>query len=140
MPNDNIDNTGELPTQDVSESLPDQESLAKKTNLPKTTSSAKVAANRRNASKSTGPRTQAGKARSRWNAMQHGLLAKRLFTRQESDREAFTHLLESLCEDCQPDGTLEEMLVERMAVGYYRLQVAYGYEAEHSTSPRDFFL
>ena len=135
MPKDNIDNTRELPTQDVNESPQDQDSLAKKTNLPKATSSAKVAANRRNARQSTGPRTQAGKARSRWNAVQHGLLAKCLFTRDESDRAAFTHLLESLREDWQPDGTLEEMLVERIAVGYYRLHVAFGYEAEHSRSP-----
>lgn len=35
-----------------------------------------IAANRRNALKSTGPRTPEGKARSRWNALKHGILAK----------------------------------------------------------------
>jgi hypothetical protein len=37
------------------------------------TSKAKIAANRRNAARSTGPRTAAGKARSRRNALWHGL-------------------------------------------------------------------
>jgi hypothetical protein len=36
-------------------------------------SAAKKAANRRNAQKSTGPRSTAGKARTRYNALQHGL-------------------------------------------------------------------
>jgi hypothetical protein len=37
------------------------------------TSAAKIAANRRNAQRSTGPRSAAGKARTRYNALQHGL-------------------------------------------------------------------
>ena len=39
------------------------------------TSEAKIAANRRNAKRSTGPRTAAGKARVRCNALRHGLAA-----------------------------------------------------------------
>ena len=39
------------------------------------TSEAKIAANRRNAQRSTGPRTAAAKARVRRNALQHGLAA-----------------------------------------------------------------
>jgi len=38
-------------------------------------SEAKMATNRANSLKSTGPRTMAGKARSRLNALKHGILA-----------------------------------------------------------------
>jgi hypothetical protein len=37
-----------------------------------------IAANRRNANRSTGPRTQSGKSRSRANALRHGLLSNAL--------------------------------------------------------------
>jgi len=38
----------------------------------------KIEANRKNAKKSTGPKTSVGKAMSSWNSTQHGLLSKRL--------------------------------------------------------------
>ena len=38
------------------------------------TSAAKIAANRRNARRSTGPRSAAGKARARHNRFRHGLV------------------------------------------------------------------
>jgi hypothetical protein len=67
-------------------------------------------------------------------------LAKRLFTRNESDRPSFDHLLESLREDWQPDGTLEEILLEKIAIGYYKLHVVYGYEAENAQNSVEFFF
>ena len=42
------------------------------------TSSKQIQANRANAKKSTGPKTEAGKARSRRNAWKHGLTAETL--------------------------------------------------------------
>ena len=43
----------------------------------KSTSQRRVAANRRNCQKSTGP-TERGKSHSRWNAVKHGILSKAL--------------------------------------------------------------
>ena len=43
-----------------------------------TVSERKLAANRQNAKRSTGPRTVQGKARSRFNALKHGFLAKQI--------------------------------------------------------------
>ena len=46
-----------------------------------------VAANRRNALRSTGPRTAAGKLASSQNALRHGLTARRAFVPDEDARE-----------------------------------------------------
>ena len=43
---------------------------------PKHVTERQLAANRRNAGASTGPRTAEGKAASRWNALKHGALAQ----------------------------------------------------------------
>ena len=50
-----------------------------------------IAANRRNASKSTGPRTEEGKQRSRCNAVRHGLTAETVIAALEDaeDYKAF---------------------------------------------------
>src|SRR4051812_18596608 len=57
----------------------------------KMVSEKRVAANRRNALLSTGPRTKQGKAVSRMNALRHGLLARQVVARgylhQESEQE-----------------------------------------------------
>ena len=124
------------PTHDVGMETHEKNSSAEENHPPKIVSPAKVAANRRNAQKSTGPRTTEDKARSRWNAVQHGLLAKRLLAPEATDRDAWIHLLESLREDWQPEGTLEEILVERIAMGYWRLHTVYGYEVDFARPPK----
>jgi len=55
------------------------------------TSFKQIAANRRNASKSTGPKTQQGKQRARCNAIRHGLTAETVITALEDaeDYRAF---------------------------------------------------
>ena len=85
----------------------------------------KVQANRRNALKSTGPKTSEGKRFSRWNALKHGLLAQEVVISEGMGAEyraEFRNLLRQLRHDLEPSGTLEEILVEKIAVCYWRLR------------------
>ena len=91
---------------------------------PKRVTGKQLAANRRNARKSTGPRTPQGKAVSRWNALKHGVLAQSVIPSPLEDYESradFDALLSALVADLDPASPLEEMLVERMATCYWRM-------------------
>jgi hypothetical protein len=94
------------------------------------TSSKRIAANRANAKKSTGPKTSHGKAMSSWNSTRHGLLSNRLPLLYGRSKKQFNRLLRSLQQDLEPVGTLEEVLVEKIAQQYWRLSVAAWHEAE----------
>jgi hypothetical protein len=86
-----------------------------------------IAANRNNALKSTGPRTPEGKAAVRYNALQHGLLAQAIFIAAgngREDPEEYAALLQDLREALQPEGRLELIMVEKIAVAYWRLRRA----------------
>ncbi len=72
----------------------------------------KIEANRRNALRSTGPKTPAGKARVRLNALTHGLLSREIVLPDE-DQVALAQLARRLRVDLQPIGEREELLAER---------------------------
>jgi hypothetical protein len=95
-------------------------------------SSLKVDSNRRNGLKSTGPKTAKGKRVSRWNPLKHGLLAKEVVIqtgeRKENPAE-FKTLLAQLGKSLEPRGVLEEMLVEGIAICYWRWRRALRCEA-----------
>ena len=82
-----------------------------------------IQANRRNSRRSTGPKTPQGKARSRLNALQHGLLAREAvlqgFWIKESPRE-LEALHRQFWRQCAPVGALEEMLVEQIVTCCWR--------------------
>jgi len=80
----------------------------------------KVEANRRNALKSTGPKTPEGKAAVRLNALRHGLLSKETLLPGE-DEEALRELDERLKDELHPVGGLENLLVDRIIASYWRL-------------------
>lgn len=91
----------------------------------KQTSLKKVAANRLNARRSTGPRSAKGKEVAKWNALKHGLLAKSAVIPigdGKEDPEEFRIVLQTLSQQYKPVGMIEEMLVERIAVSYWRLR------------------
>jgi hypothetical protein len=73
-----------------------------------------IAANRRNARLSTGPRTPEGKAVSRFNARKHGLAARELLLPGESDTE-FTALWQGCRAHFQPKSLEDEHLVLDLA-------------------------
>ncbi|MFH1374539.1 MAG: hypothetical protein ABII79_12165 [bacterium] len=106
------------------------------------TSPKQLEANRRNAPRSTGPRTPAGKSRVKFNALKHGLLAKSVILPIRSRSEKRSHfdaLLAQLIDELKPVGILEDMLVEKIAVSYWRLRRALRAEAgEICDNIRDF--
>jgi hypothetical protein len=96
---------------------------------PPRASEAQIAANRRNAGKSTGPKTARGKAAIGRNALRHGLAAERVvcFDETEADFAAFAEGIRAALEPADP---IEEQLVERIALGAWRLRRTYRVEAE----------
>jgi hypothetical protein len=80
---------------------------------------------------STGPRTSQGKDRSKYNAVKHGIFSKVIVLKAEP-RIAFDALLNGLFHDLQPEGELEEILVEKLAILIWRYRHLIVAEAENS--------
>ena len=95
-----------------------------------TVSKKQLEANKKNAPKG-GVKTQEGKEIVKYNALKHGLLAKEVVITVGEGAESpeeFNSLLEDMRTQLNPMGTLEEMLVEKIVVAYWRLRRAYKYE------------
>ena len=85
-------------------------------------------ANRRNAKRSTGPRSPEGKTRSRLNSRKHGLTAKTLIIVGECPDD-FDQLRAELIDEHHPQSALEAELVERLAGILWRLRRVPFFEA-----------
>jgi hypothetical protein len=85
------------------------------------TSDKQAKANRKNALRSTGPKTPEGKAAVRLNALRHGLLSREPLLPGE-DEEALLELGERLRGELQPVGELENLLVARITAAVWRLR------------------
>jgi hypothetical protein len=87
------------------------------------TSHKKIEANRRNALKSTGPKTDAGKEQSRCNAVRHGLTAETVIGALE-DAEDYRAFEAAIIADYDAQSAVERELVLRLASLLWRLRRA----------------
>ena len=90
---------------------------------------AQTMANRRNAMKSTGPRTSEGKAASSQNRLAHGLCSSSLLIRGESQCE-FDALHTEIVDAYRPATPEEQMLTDQLAEAQWRLNRARRVEAK----------
>ena len=107
---------------------------------PNPTSEKKLKANRRNASKSTGPRTARGKSWSRLNALKHGILASQAVlttTEGRAERKAFEELVGGLALDFRPAGAFEQSLVQQIAACIWRQRRLLMFENRAAFQARD---
>ncbi len=103
---------------------------------------AQTLANRLNALKSTGPRTNKGKAAVSQNAVKHGLLTRRDVISSESQAD-FDLYRDQILTELAPASPMESMLAERIVSLSWRLkrvcriqnQAIYALNAPKTTSP-----
>jgi hypothetical protein len=88
----------------------------------KSISDRKIAANRENSKKSTGPKTDDGKSKSKSNALRHGFLSRGLALHRDAEVDEFRRLLRRLGRDRQPANFLEELLVDEAAALMWKLR------------------
>lgn len=82
-----------------------------------------IQANRRNAQRSTGPKTAAGKSTSKMNAVTHGIFTTNPIASIE-DADAFNALSQAITSLFNPSDCIEEALVERIIMAIWRQQRA----------------
>jgi hypothetical protein len=94
-----------------------------KRSRPMTVSAAKLEANRRNSKKSCGPRTEAGKNRSKLNAVTHGMRAETLVLVDE-DPQALEERRAAWIDRLLPADDVERRIVEDAVVSTWQLDRA----------------
>ncbi|MGB8524394.1 MAG: hypothetical protein WCD43_15630 [Candidatus Acidiferrales bacterium] len=94
-------------------------------------SAQKLEANKKNAQKSTGPRTEDGKAKSATNSHVHGFFAKHLFPTAEQaakDKSDYLAVANGVHNHYQPVGYWENFWVEKISTEALRIARLLGYE------------
>jgi hypothetical protein len=109
--------------------MSEERSEREKRSQRRTLTSAVIEANRKNALRSTGPKTKEGKERVKYNAVKHGVLSDAIALFKDYEEESvYQRILEALAEHLKPQGPVENMLVERMAVAHWRYRRLLKYE------------
>ncbi len=89
-------------------------------------------ANKQNALVSTGPVTAEGKALVSQNAVKHGIFARDLIITSgdgKEDQQEYAELLDGLIVSLNPKGQMECVLVEKIAVDFWRLRRVLRFES-----------
>src|SRR5438034_11789521 len=90
----------------------------------------KLEANRRNAQKSTGPKTAEGKARSSQNGLTHGLTSRKCPILPGENEEQYRELQDALTRDLKPRGAMQRELVEDLVQTRWKIRRIPAIEAE----------
>lgn len=98
------------------------------------TSPKKAEANRRNALKSTGPKTPEGKARASKNNLRHGVLVAGPVIREMERTEEWDAHVSGVRSSLEPVGYLEEVLVDRAALLLWRMGRVARFERDSITA------
>lgn len=99
------------------------------------TTKKQIAANRKNAQLG-GVKSEAGKNKSKMNAVKHGLLSKECLVKDES-RDELLGLVKELRHSLKPEGALQQLLVDRITVNAWRLRRALRAESIAITNELD---
>ena len=105
-----------------------------------TSSPAQIQANRANSLLSTGPATEAGKARASQNARVHGLCSRQLHIADDEESAIFASLQAALSAQLAPAGELELLLFETIIHSQWNLRRCRMNEASLLASVPDPFL
>jgi len=94
------------------------------------TSEKQLIANKENAQRSRGPRTLEGKTAIGRNGVRHGILSQHVVVLEGGleTQEKFDRLLQELRDDLNPVGSLENILLEKIAIVVWRLRRVVRYE------------
>ncbi len=91
------------------------------------TTQAQIAANQRNAQKSTGPHTTQGKADASQNSLKHGLTANQIVIKSEDQADFDLHRTQIL-DELAPSTPIESALADRIVSTLWRLKRAENFQ------------